>query len=463
VISDQNKKEVKRKAEFGDTMQQTQVIQLSQYRKKEKRKRRRPQKGKSGSVFVKDGKLWVDFRYLGQRVRQSSGLNDTKDNRKKVRNQLDLIIAKINNGEFEFAKCFPKSKRAEYFTELEGRTYTKRPCDVLFEEYVQSWIKAMELGWSSGQRRDYLGVINYHLLPFFAKRPFSEFTSVLIKKFLALLKSKKNRQGNPLSAKRIRNIMIPLRNIVRDAFDEHGWHELRDPFNRIKLPKPTKHRARPFNFKEWEVLISHIPDWYQPYFNFAVHTGLRPSEQVALKWIAIDDEFIHIELSRVNNQEKADLKTDGSRRSIELRPTLTKILEQQHELTKHLQSPYVFLCHNGYVLRQNRLWEVFKKALLDSGLPVRRMYETRHTFASWALAAGETPAWVARTLGHVDTTMVYRNYVRYIPNLTHTDGTALEKRFSEAPNKKGNPERHDHGHDWGHDYAFQSCQYSLTI
>lgn len=59
----------------------------------------------------------------------------------------------------------------------------------------------------------------------------------------------------------------------------------------------------------------------------------------------------------------------------------------------------------------------------------RRMYETRHTFVSWALAARETPEWVARTLGHVDTSMVYRTYGRYIPNLTRKDGSDFEGQW----------------------------------
>ncbi|MDX9823164.1 MAG: hypothetical protein RBT20_14615, partial [Syntrophales bacterium] len=61
----------------------------------------------------------------------------------------------------------------------------------------------------------------------------------------------------------------------------------------------------------------------------------------------------------------------------------------------------------------------------------RRMYETRHTFASWALAAGESPEWVARTLGHVNTSMVFKTYGRYIPNLTRQDGSAFERQFNE--------------------------------
>jgi integrase len=114
----------------------------------------------------------------------------------------------------------------------------------------------------------------------------------------------------PLSGKRIQNIMIPLTVIVRDAIDEYGWHDLHDPFTNLKLPKARKIRIYPFSFDEWKTLIGFISDWYKPYFEFAVQTGLRPSEQVALKWNAIDEQFIHIELCRVRNREKSDLKTE---------------------------------------------------------------------------------------------------------------------------------------------------------
>ncbi len=76
-------------------------------------------------------------------------------------------------------------------------------------------------------------------------------------------------------------------------------------------------------------------------------------------------------------------------------------------------------------------------AMRKSGLPYRRMYETRHTFASWALAAGESPGWVARTLGHVDTSMVFRTYGRFIPNLTRQDGSALERLLDGGTNEMG--------------------------
>lgn len=443
-------------------MQHANVIPLSRYRDKEKRERQRVNKGKNGSVYARNDKLWIDFRYLGERVREPSGLADTPENKARVRKQLNLITAEIANGLFVFGDRFPHSTKIHHFAELEGKTVTKKPEEVTFGEYVKQWRQAMEPGMTSGQKRDYQGLLNCYILPFFANRPFSEFTSVLTKKFLASLKSTTSRLGKPLSAKTIRNIMIPLRVITKDACDEYGWFHLPDPFSRVKLPKPTKCRVRPFNFQEWELFIEHVPEWYRPYFNFAVQTGLRPSEQVALKWHAIDEEFIHIELSRVRKEEKEDLKTHESHRMIQLRPTLRKILAQQKGMTKGIKSPYVFLNMHGIRITQENLRSVWELAMKKSDLDHRRMYETRHTFASWALALGETPEWVARTLGHVDTSMVYRTYGRYIPNLTRKDGSAFEGRFSDPQNTESNQTLVTISHNYGHNCTYGGCLSGLT-
>jgi len=274
-------------------------------------------------------------------------------------------------------------------------------------------------------------------LPRFAKAPFSDFwTPIYLKKFVAHLKGKKTRYKKPLSPKRIQNIMIPLRVIVKDAIDEYGWFDRPDPFARLKLPKAQKKRIYPFNFDEWQTLMKHITPWYRPYFEFAVQTGLRPSEQVALKWSDIDDRFIHIERSRVKNIEKQDLKTAGSRRFIEIRPPMQMVLADQKKLTSAFDSPYVFINTKGRPILQDKLRELWSRAMPKTNLSYRRMYETRHTFASWALGAGELPEWVAQTLGHVNTSMIYKTYGRYIRNLTRKDGSAFEKLYAASTNKK---------------------------
>jgi len=205
----------------------------------------------------------------------------------------------------------------------------------------------------------------------------------------------------------------------------------------------------------WQRLIEYIPTWYRNYFQFAVQTGLRPSEQVALKWAAVDEKFIHIELSRVRNREKEDLKTESSRRAIEIRPGMRDALVKQWEQTKDFNRPYVFINTFGRPILQDKLREMWTRVIKKSGIRYRRMYECRHSFASWALAAGETPEWVARTLGHVDTSMVYKTYGRYIPNLTRRDGSAFEKLYSESTSKSMDTNRHNLGHN-----GLKSCPWS---
>jgi len=290
----------------------------------------------------------------------------------------------------------------------------------------------MSPGWSSNKIRDYTSIFNAHLLPVFGDLLFSEIRPIYIKKFVAKLIGHRK-----LSGKRIQNIIIPLRAIVYDAIAEYGWTNFPDPFFNLKYPENEKKPVQPFSYDEWQNFRKFLSKWYLNYFDFAVQTGLRPSEQVALKWGAIGEEFIHVGLSRVRNKEKVTLKNKYSRRDIKLRPAMRDVLDKQREQVKDYDSPYVFLTPKGTPIIQDRLREQWAKAMMASGLPYRRMYETRHTFASWALAAGELPGWVAKTLGHADTSMVYRHYGRHIENLTRQDGSAFEKQYVEMTMEGG--------------------------
>ncbi len=384
-------------------MEPSRIIDISQYREIARKKpKRRKKPRKKGSVKIRGNKLWVDFHYRGERVREPSGLDNTPYNQKMLRRKLDLIMAEIDNGIFEFAARFPKSRRRAHFTELEGRDVIIDPREISFAQYVEKWWQEMSQGLSANQIRDYSCTLNCHLMKEFGQLPFSEFRPIRMKKYIAKLKAHRRSNGKPLSAKRIQNIFIPLRVIVRDAIAEYGWTDFPDPFFNLKMPKIKKTRVQPFRFQEWQEFRKLLPEWYLNFFDFAVQTGLRPSEQVALKWSAIDEEFIYIELSRVRNKEKEELKNEYSRRQIQLRPAMLEVLERQWEQTKHLESPYVFLTPIGTPIIQDRLREHWKRAMDASGLNYRRMYETRHTFASWALGRGNCPSgwqgpWAMRT------------------------------------------------------------------
>jgi len=47
-------------------------------------------------------------------------MTDSVPNRVLMRKKLDLILAKIENGIFDFVETFPHSNRKQYFSALEG-------------------------------------------------------------------------------------------------------------------------------------------------------------------------------------------------------------------------------------------------------------------------------------------------------------------------------------------------------
>ena len=47
------------------------------------------------------------------------------------------------------------------------------------------------------------------------------------------------------------------------------------------------------------------------------------------------------------------------------------------------------------------------------------------------LSAGENIGWVQRLMGHTSLRMIQERHYRYIPNLTHLDGSVFSARFQK--------------------------------
>jgi Phage integrase family len=90
----------------------------------------------------------------------------------------------------------------------------------------------------------------------------------------------------------------------------------------------------------------------------------------------------------------------------------------QHAITG-AKSAYVFCTKHGtprdHNLFTRRVWYPTLRRL---GIAPRTPYQTRHTFATLILAAGENPEWIAKQLGHTDTTLLFTVYSWFVPNLT---------------------------------------------
>jgi integrase len=106
-------------------------------------------------------------------------------------------------------------------------------------------------------------------------------------------------------------------------------------------------------------------------------------------------------------------------------PPVVKAMKDQKKNTFG-KSEYVFLNQYGRPLLPDSMNQyIWKTTLKKSKLADRRMYETRHTFATLMLDAGELPGWVQRMMGHETLQMIHERYYSYIKNYQRDDGKAF--------------------------------------
>ncbi|MGB7596783.1 MAG: site-specific integrase, partial [Gallionella sp.] len=65
-------------------------------------------------------------------------------------------------------------------------------------------------------------------------------------------------------------------------------------------------------------------------------------------------------------------------------------------------------------------------------------YQTRHTYASMLLSAGEDPMWVSHQMGHSDWGMIRKTYGRWIPDMNPIAGRKVEDLWSQYGQKSNN-------------------------
>jgi integrase len=69
--------------------------------------------------------------------------------------------------------------------------------------------------------------------------------------------------------------------------------------------------------------------------------------------------------------------------------------------------------------------------LKKAGVRYRNPYQTRHTFASMMLSAGENIAWVSSQMGHSNIMITTRTYARWINTKEDHGSKAIEKFNSD--------------------------------
>jgi integrase len=389
---------------------------------------------KNGSVREINGKVYVDFMYLGERVREPSGLSWNKENAKAVRKLLDKIIVQVESNEFKFASTFPESKKKEFFTELEN-TILKRnkdPYHVLFKNYVWEWYELRKKTARNEGRtlNGYKGYIERYLFPFFGEKSFGSFNSELFNEFIVWAKEQKYRKKS-VKIESIKKYFIVLKMVCKDATIKFGWVGIYDPFFGFKMPKKevdAYEKIFPFNPEEQKQIIFLLPNHWKPYFEFAFASGVSQGEQRAIKSENIDWEKKVLKIKKAITLDENGKIIEGPcknkyrKREIRLSPKMLAALKKQKRIYKKFCGKYFFCNEVGLMIDPSNLRKnVWINTLEKANLIYRDMRQTRHSFGTYQLSKGTDPLKIAKVMGHRDAEMVLKVYAKYID-----DGVAIQ-------------------------------------
>ena len=346
----------------------------------------------------------ITFTYRGIRCRERLKIKPSPTNGKRVERHLSAILDAIEKGTFDYSVTFPDSKRRMQFIERKGEA-------LLTSKYLDGWLTGREPHLKKSTWDDYRKIVNNTIIPKFGKENLADIKRSHIREWLAEIKA---------SNKRMANIQSVFRAALQDAVDDeileysplYGWK-----YERKEAPKPVDD-VDPFNANEQVSIIEAMSGQIQNLFKFAFWTGLRTSELVALDWRDVDWQRRIVRISRAMTQVSdaaEEPKTKAGIRDVKLlEPAYQALVDQkQHTLLKNeeiFQNPAGGERWSG----DRPIRYVWEMAIKRAKVRYRRPYQTRHTYASMMLSAGESPMWVAQQMGHSDWGMIRRVYGKFI-------------------------------------------------
>lgn len=412
-------------------------------------------------VEVHNGKVRISFMLNGKRHREV--LKDMPLNQKTVdyaSKMRELVVDEIKHGLFDYERRFPGSPKATGETKTSLVPPSSLPSQASPEmtlpepvvgamtvaEGVRLWLGVMQGETATTTYINYRSKAS-HVIRYFGDKPINEVTIQDLKLFKShLVKPADGKQG--LSPKTVNDVLI----VVRGTWADAAANGLIPHNHMLGIANhKVKHRSKADPFTREEIELIHyadpqrMPEARMVIFN--CWTGLSRSELLGLAREDIDLEsgLIHVKRACVEDEFRVP-KEELRERSVELIAPAAELLRQIMEDTARCKPQMIEVTQRdnltseqekvtllfrdgttGKPWKSNDLDKWFTEHLVKAGVRHRGINQCRHTYASQALSSHVNMEWIAKQLGHADTTMIKKHYGRFIPK----DAKRMALRVSE--------------------------------
>lgn len=327
----------------------------------------------------RNGNLYVRFIVENKEVTRSLKLKDTQANRRLAKKDiLPKLRQKIISGEYKKV-----AKNVSY--------------------YSKKYLKIKEKLKSYKDISERVTIIEKT----FGNRKIDSITRLDIKEWLISFDIKNISKKNYLST---------LKGIFEVALDDEaiktnivGTIKLEGGFERVEVD--------PFSPKEVEKLLNSTTGQFRNFLGIAFYSGARIGELLALTLNDIEG-FININKSKNRRSNTiTTTKTNYSIRKIPIFDNCKPFLEAQKKEAIAKKRIFLFASQttNKIYSDASSLKGAWRRAIKKSGVRHRKLYNTRHTFATGMLRSKKISVLeLARILGHSNTRMVLTTYAGFI-------------------------------------------------
>lgn len=303
------------------------------------------------TIYKRNGKWTVDFRFRGKRIRRTSPVNTRKGAEAYLRLLQDELLA--------------------------GKPASSPTLTEHWERYLRDHVSALA-------RESRVAYVNRaaHWLPELGKLRISAIDAATIEAYAA------RRRSAGAAPDTIRLECTVLRSCLQAAV---RWGLLATA-PKPRLAIPAVRRQRYLDPDEVNALVEACGPNIRSMVIVAVHTGMRLGELLGLRWADVDRQAKRCTVSRqrARRAEEALPKNRQARTLPLSKAALAAILD----VPRRIGSPYVWSF--GKTAAQKALAKAARKA----GLPGVGWHTLRHTCASWLAQAGLPLTMLQAILGH---------------------------------------------------------------
>lgn len=325
-----------------------------------------------------------------------------------------------------------------------------KPVEVLtLDSYLDRWLdEAVKPSVRETTYDGYKDILKRYIRPALGSKALAEIESPDVQELYNSMKAR------GLSTRMIQYTHAVLRSALKQAA---GWNLItRNPADYTKRPKSEadeletaeESKVRVLDSAQAEAFIKAAKsDSMGAALVFALATGARPEEYLALRWSEVDFDRGEVRILRVVQWRRKEAgggfyflppKTKKSRRTLRVSESVLKVLQTHRREqmrwrlqmgTRYEQLDLVFASSTGTPFQRRNLHRrhmvpVLEAAGLDKTL---FLYCLRHTFATLALANGLDPKEVSMMMGHSSVAFTQDKYQHVLPSMREATSQRLEK------------------------------------